>query len=86
MHLLVVLGDGHELGVLRRAQVSHDHPQVAVPLHEGSQRARAGDLVRATEVAPKAGPGAPAPVNGKGGPGPGSVASAGPLANGKIVR
>ena len=58
-------------------------------LVEGSQRARAGDLVRATEIVPKADPAAaPAstPVNGKGGPGPGSVASAGPLANGKLVR
>ncbi len=55
-------------------------------LVEGSQRARAGDLVRATEVAPKAEPVAPAPVNGKGGPGPGSVASAGALASPKLVR
>lgn len=55
-------------------------------LVEGSQRARVGDLVRASEVQPKPAAGTPAPVNGKGGPGPGSVASAGPLANAKIVR
>ncbi|HVR50876.1 MAG TPA: HlyD family secretion protein, partial [Pseudorhodoferax sp.] len=55
-------------------------------LVEGSQRARVGDLVRASEVVPKTGSGAPAPVNGKGGPGAGSVASASPLVDAKIVR
>lgn len=56
-------------------------------LVEGSQRARVGDLVRATEVAPKSAPGKSTPVNGKGGgPGPGSVASAGALAGTALVR
>ena len=45
-----------------------------------------GDLVRAGEAQPKPAAGTPAPVNGKGGPGAGPVASAGPLANAKIVR
>jgi membrane fusion protein (multidrug efflux system) len=51
-------------------------------LVEGSQRARAGDLVRASEVAPKP----DAPVNGKAGPGAGSVASAAAVADSKVVR
>ena len=56
-------------------------------LVEGSQRARVGDVVRATEVAPKAGPASPSPGNGKAdGPGPGSVASAAPFAPAKLVR
>lgn len=55
-------------------------------LVEGSQRARPGDLVRASEVVPRPGPAATPPVNGKGGPGPGSVASAGPLAGNRVVR
>jgi membrane fusion protein (multidrug efflux system) len=58
-------------------------------LVEGSQRARVGDVVRATEVAPKSGPAgaASAPANGKsGGPGPGSVASVSPLIPAQLVR
>ncbi|KQP18386.1 efflux RND transporter periplasmic adaptor subunit [Pseudorhodoferax sp. Leaf267] len=52
---------------------------------EGSQRARVGDLVRASEVVPKADPAAPGNgangANGGGnGTGPGPVASAGPAA------
>ncbi len=56
-------------------------------LVEGSQRAKVGDAVRASEVAPKAGSSAPSPANGKAdGPGPGPVASAAPFAPAKLVR